>query len=68
MKIPAFNLKKLDNRSKVVVYLGKEAGMKAFRSYDPETKTICVSRDVVFEEGKAWDWSEETEDMTARLG
>lgn len=35
MKTPSANLKKLDNRSKTVVYFGKEAGTKAFRLYDP---------------------------------
>lgn len=54
MRIPNVNLKKLDNRSKPVVYLGKESGVKAFRLYDPDTNTICVSRDVIFEEAKPW--------------
>lgn len=59
MKVPPDNLKKLDSRSKIVVYLGKEPGSKAFRLYDPQTQTICVSRDVVFEERKGWSWKEE---------
>lgn len=67
VKLPCGNLKKLDNRSKVMVYLGKLAGTKAFRLYDPEMKSICVSRDVVFEEGKSWQWSEETEVTITRL-
>ena len=68
MKMPSVHLKKLDSRSKAVVYLGKEAGTKAFRLYDPKTKTVCISRDVVFEENKAWCWSKETEEIITQLG
>lgn len=59
MRIPNANLKKLDARSKTVIYLGKEPGTKAHRVYDPKGKSIHVSRDVIFEEDKAWDWSQE---------
>lgn len=59
MKVPAVNLKKLDNRSKMVICLGKEPGSKAYRLYDPKAQSICVSRDVIFEEGKCWNWKEE---------
>ena len=55
IKIPGVHLKKLDNRSKVGVYLGKEPGTKAFRLYDPSTRGIQVSRDIVFEEEKCWE-------------
>lgn len=57
MKIPSVHTKKLDNRSKCVVHLGREAGTKGYRLYDPDTHTIYVSRDVVFEEAKGWDWN-----------
>jgi hypothetical protein len=50
------HLKKLDDRSKPMVYLGVEDGSKAHRLYDPQTKRIAVSRDVVFEEAIPWEW------------
>lgn len=56
MKIPAIHVKKLDDKSKVVIYLGKEPGKKAFRLYDPVEDTVHVSRDVHFEEKKGWSW------------
>lgn len=56
MKIPSVHTKKLDDRSKKVVNLGKEPGTKAYRLYDPVSKRIHVSRDVVFEEAVAWPW------------
>ena len=55
MKVPSVHTTKLDNRSKLVVNLGREAGTKAYRLLDPTQGTIHVSRDVVFEEGRAWD-------------
>lgn len=48
MKVPSVQTKKLNNRSKCVVHLGRQAGTKAYRLYDPDTKTVHVSRDVVF--------------------
>lgn len=59
MRVPNAGLKKLDNRSKKVIYLGKEPGSKAHRVFDPKTKSVCVTRDLVFEEEKSWDWSQE---------
>ena len=69
MKTPSVHLKKPWTVEAIsILYLGKKAGTKAFRLYDPETKTVCVSRDVVFEENKAWCWSKETEEIITQLG
>lgn len=54
MKIPAENIQKLDNRSMAVVNLGRESGTKGYCLYSPDENRICVSKDVVFEESKAW--------------
>jgi hypothetical protein len=43
------------------VFLGYEPGSKAYRLYDPVAKRVLVSRDVVFDEGRAWDWKSMTE-------
>lgn len=56
MKVPSVHAKKLDDRSKVVIYLGREPGTKAHRLYDPTEGQIQVSRDVMFEETKSWSW------------
>lgn len=50
MKIPGVYTKKLDDRSKLVVYLGREPGTKAHRLYDPEENRVHISRDVIFDE------------------
>lgn len=52
------HLRKLDDRSKPMVFLWYEPGTKAYRLYDPNANRVHVSRDVVFEEGRAWDWSQ----------
>lgn len=51
--------KRLDDRSIPMVFIGYEPGTKAYRCYDPKTDRLHVSRDVVFEEGRCWDWSAE---------
>lgn len=61
MRIPNVNLEKLDDRSKVVVHLGKEPGTKAYRVYDPVNKKVHVSRDLIFEETKSWAWACDSE-------
>lgn len=51
------HLKKLDDRSQNLVHLGIEPGSKAYRLYDPTSRRIVVSRDVIFEEHKSWKWN-----------
>ncbi|KAL8136100.1 hypothetical protein AgCh_010629 [Apium graveolens] len=66
MKTPGIHARKLDDRSKPVVYLGKEAGTKAYRVFDPVGDKVHVSRDIVFEEYKKWPWDGE-ENNDARV-
>ncbi|KAL8105967.1 hypothetical protein AgCh_029688 [Apium graveolens] len=64
MKQPGVHLRKLDDRSKATVYLGRERETKACGLYDPEAHKILVSRDVIFEENKSWDWIKYEGDRT----
>lgn len=68
MKVPSVNLRKLDDRSRAVVNLGKEPGTKAYRLYDLATKKVLVSRDVCFDKEKPWPWSQETNEADVPLG
>lgn len=56
MKVMKGHLDKLEDRSKKVVYLGNEKGSKAHRLLDPETGKMYISRDVIFEENRRWEW------------
>ena len=38
-------------------FLGYTEGTKAYRIYDLHRDKVLVSRDVVFDEKTAWDWS-----------
>ena len=57
-KIEKTQLRKLDDRSNMLVNFGTKPGSKAYRLYDPQTHKIVVSRDVIFDELRSWDWSE----------
>ena len=52
---------KLDDKSMTCVLFGFSEESKGYRMYNPKTKKIVVSRDVVFEEDKRWNWVEEEE-------
>ena len=63
-KIDSGQLRKLDDRSMKLVHLGIEPGTKAYRLYNPTTRRIIVSRDVVFNEKESWNWKgAETEEI-----
>ena len=46
----------MDDKSRKCVFLGVSDESKAWRLYDPVSKKIFVSKDVVFEEEESWDW------------
>ncbi|GAU43961.1 hypothetical protein TSUD_283880 [Trifolium subterraneum] len=54
--VPYSQRRKLDNRSITCVLLGISDESKAYKLYNPVDKKIVISRDVVFDEAKGWDW------------
>ncbi|CAA6660307.1 unnamed protein product [Spirodela intermedia] len=50
------HLKKLEDRGRKMIFIGYECGSKAYRAYDPTTRRVHVTRDVVFDENAQWDW------------
>jgi transposase InsO family protein len=44
------HLKKLEDRGRKMVFIGYEHDSKAYRAYNPVTKRVHVTRDVVFDE------------------
>lgn len=61
--VPDQKRSKLDDKSKRCVLLGVSDESKAYRLFDPISKKIIVSRDVVFEENECWDWGRTEEEM-----
>jgi hypothetical protein len=39
-----------------VIFVSYESGSKAYHAYDPITKRVHVTRDMVFDEQGQWDW------------
>jgi hypothetical protein len=64
VKVNKPNLKKLDDRSKKMIFVGYEPGSAAYKCYDPNTQRVHISRDVIFEEEASWDWGEVDREFT----
>ncbi|KAG7551914.1 Zinc finger CCHC-type superfamily [Arabidopsis thaliana x Arabidopsis arenosa] len=67
-KTETAHLKKLDDRSRMLVHLGTEPGSKAYRLLDPSRKKIIISRDVVFDENKSWKWNNSDHEENSEPG
>ena len=52
-------LSKLEDRSKCMMFMGYEAGSKAYRCLDPATFKIHIIRDMIFDEKKFFKFSEQ---------
>jgi hypothetical protein len=50
-------LKKLDDRSAPMVFIGYSEGAKAYRMLEPSTGNVHISRDVVFDKSRGWSWT-----------
>jgi hypothetical protein len=50
------HLKKLEDCGREMIFVGYESSSKAYRAYDPITKRVHVTRDVVFDKQAQWDW------------
>lgn len=48
---------KLDDKSMKCVHFRLSEGTKAYILYNPVIEKIVISRDVVFEKTKSWDWN-----------
>ena len=57
MKEAKGHLRKLEDRSKPMIFIGYELGSKAYHCFDPVNSKVIISRDVIFEEDEKWTWS-----------
>jgi hypothetical protein len=51
---------KLSDRNMPGVFIGYAEGVKAYLILDPVTRHVRMMRYVIFDEGRGWDWSKET--------
>jgi hypothetical protein len=51
------NLKKLEDRGQKMSFIGYEWGSKAYRAYDPLSRRVTITRDMVFCESTQWSWT-----------
>ncbi|XP_016649728.1 PREDICTED: uncharacterized protein LOC107881140 [Prunus mume] len=58
-RIPDEKRKKLDDKGEKCVFLGISEISKAYKLFNPASKKIIISRDVVFDEEKTWNWSDD---------
>jgi hypothetical protein len=56
------HLKKLEDRGRKMIFVGYESGSKAYHAYDPITKRVHVTCDMVFDEHAQWDWGSGSDD------
>ena len=52
-------LSKIEDMSKCMMFMGYEAGSKAYRFLDPATFKLHINRDVIFDETKSFKFSEQ---------
>ena len=50
--VPKKKLTKLDNKSVSCIFIGYKDGLKGYKFWNPETRNVVYSRDVVFREVK----------------
>lgn len=50
-----------------MINLGKEPGTKGYRLYDPNSRQVYVSKDVVFDKTKCWNWDTDEGSVTEQL-
>jgi hypothetical protein len=62
------HLKKLEDHGCKMIFVGYESGSKVYRAYDPITKCVHVTRDVVFDEQAQWDWGSGSDDGKSASG
>jgi len=65
--VPDTQRKKLDDKSSRCILLGIGEESKASKIYDPKSKKVVISRDVIFEESQGSNWNATTNSKTSKL-
>jgi hypothetical protein len=62
------HLSKLEDHGHQMIFIVYEQGTKGYGVYDPVSKKVHITRDIVFDEGAQWDWDKEDQDTSVRDG
>ena len=54
MHIPNEKRQNLDPKSEKCILVGYSLAQKGYKCFNPSTRKVCVSRDVVFDESTSW--------------
>jgi len=65
--IPDKRRSKLDDKREKCILLGVSEESKAYRLYNPVSKKVIISRDVVFIENEKWEWKRSNEEIEVDL-
>ncbi|KAG6425054.1 hypothetical protein SASPL_115477 [Salvia splendens] len=57
-KIPEARRIKLDDKGEKCIFVGYGDRVMGYKLYNPLTKKMIISRDVVFEEAQTWSWED----------
>ncbi|GKV36956.1 hypothetical protein SLEP1_g45038 [Rubroshorea leprosula] len=58
--VPDQKRSKLDDKGEKCIFLSVSDQSKVYRLYNPLTKKVIISRDVVFDEASTWSWTEKS--------
>lgn len=64
MHVPSQKRTKLDDRSEKHIFIGYDLSSKDYKLYNPVNQKIINSKNFIFEEDKAWDWTEKEKEYT----
>ena len=62
-KIPDARRTKLDDKSEKCIFVGYGDRRMGYKLYNPITKKVIISRDVIFKKDKTWEWKEDQEEI-----
>ncbi|KAG5225961.1 gag-pol polyprotein [Salix suchowensis] len=65
--IPQVKRDKLDKKSEPGIFIGYCSSSKAYKVYQPKTRKIVVSRDVIFHEEQKWNWEPTSDTSSSKL-
>ena len=65
--IPKENRDKLDGKGEKCIFIGYSDESKGYRLYQPESKKLIISRDVIFDEKAQWQWNENDPEVPEAL-